>query len=92
MLHDIRRGIPFDLSLERALRAVPETDRGLAHEIAAGALRYRSVLDAAIAPHLDRGPERIREDLLDILRLGVGGETERLMAVPFQRKRARVRP
>ena len=70
MLHDIRRGIPFDLSLERALRAVPETDRGLAHEIAAGALRYRSVLDAAIAPHLDRGPERIREDLLDILRLG----------------------
>lgn len=70
VLHDIRRGIPFDLSLERALRAVPEADRGLAHEIAAGTLRHRSVLDAAIAPHLDRGPDRIREDLLDILRLG----------------------
>jgi len=70
VLHDIRRGISFDLALERALRAVPEADRGLAHEIAAGALRHRSLLDAAIAPHLDRGPERIREDLLDILRLG----------------------
>ena len=70
VLHDIRRGIPFDLSLERALQSVPETDRGLAHELAAGALRHRSVLDAAIAPHLDRGPDRIREDLLDILRLG----------------------
>jgi len=70
VLHDIRRGIPFDLALERALGAVPEADRGLAHELAAGTLRYRSVLDAAIAPHLDRGPDRIREDLLDILRLG----------------------
>jgi len=70
VLHDIRRGIPFDLALERALGAVPEADRGLAHELAAGTLRYRSALDAAIAPHLDRGPDRIREDLLDILRLG----------------------
>ena len=52
------------------LGAVPEADRGLAHELAAGTLRYRSALDAAIAPHLDRGPDRIREDLLDILRLG----------------------
>ncbi len=70
VLHDIRRGVPFDLSLERALRAVPEADRGLAHELAAGVLRHRSAVDAAIAPHLDRGPDRIRDDLLDILRLG----------------------
>ena len=70
VLHDIRRGVPFDLSLERALAPMPEADRGLAHELAAGTLRHRSTLDAAIAPHLDRGPERIREDLLDILRLG----------------------
>ena len=70
VLHDIRRGIPFDLSLERALSAVPESDRGLAHELAAGVLRHRNGLDAAIAPHLDRGLDRIRADLLDILRLG----------------------
>jgi len=70
VLHDIRHGIPFDLSLERALKPVPEADRGLAHELAAGTLRHRSTLDGAIAPHLDRGPEKIREDLLDILRLG----------------------
>lgn len=70
VLHDIRRGVPFDLSLERALSAVPEADRGLAHELAAGVLRHRTAVDAAIAPHLDRGPDRIRDDLLDILRLG----------------------
>ena len=70
VLHDIRRGIPFDLALERALAALPESERGLAHELAAGVLRHRTVLDAAIAPHLDRGPDRIRDDLLDILRLG----------------------
>lgn len=70
VLHDIRRGVPFDLSLERALSAVPEADRGLAHELAAGVLRHRSAVDAAIAPHLDRGPDRIRDDLFDILRLG----------------------
>src|SRR5688572_31797866 len=70
VLHDIRRDIPFDLALERALAALPESERGLAHELAAGVLRHRTVLDAAIAPHLDRGPDRIRDDLLDILRLG----------------------
>ena len=70
MLHDIRREVPFDLALERALGAVPESERPLAHELAAGVLRHRTVLDAAIAPHLDRGPDRIRDDLLDILRLG----------------------
>jgi 16S rRNA (cytosine967-C5)-methyltransferase len=70
VLHDIRRDIPFDLALERALAALPESERGLAHELAAGVLRHRTLLDAAIAPHLDRGPDRIRDDLLDILRLG----------------------
>ena len=70
VLHDIRREVPFDLALERALGAVPESERGLAHELAAGVLRHRTILDAAIAPHLDRGPDRIRDDLLDILRLG----------------------
>jgi 16S rRNA (cytosine967-C5)-methyltransferase len=70
VLHDIRRDVPFDLALERALAALPESERGLAHELAAGVLRHRTLLDAAIAPHLDRGPERIRDDLLDILRLG----------------------
>jgi 16S rRNA (cytosine967-C5)-methyltransferase len=70
VLHDIRRGIPFDKALERALVGLSEVDRRLAHELAAGVLRHRSLLDQAVAPHLDGGPTAVREDLLDILRLG----------------------
>ena len=70
VLHDIRRGIPFDKALDRALGGIPGADRPLAHELAAGSLRHRAALDQAIAPHLDRGLDTVREDLLDILRLG----------------------
>lgn len=70
VLHDLRRGIPFDVALQRAIAILPEPDRSLAHEISAGVLRHRSAIDAALAPHVDRGLDGIREDLLDILRLG----------------------
>lgn len=70
VLHDLRRGVPFDRSLERALSGIEEADRPLAHELAAGVLRHRTAVDRAIAPHLDRGIDRVRDDLLDILRLG----------------------
>ena len=70
VLHDIRRGVPFDLALQRALTGLPETDRRLAHELAAGTLRHRSTLDAALAPHLSEGLGGVRSDLLDLLRLG----------------------
>lgn len=70
ILHDLERGIPFELARERALAQLSETDRGLAHEIAAGVLRQRSALDAALTPHLKQGTDGVRRDLLDILRLG----------------------
>lgn len=70
VLHDIRRGVPFDLALQRALAGLPESDRRLAHELAAGTLRHRTTLDAALAPHLSDGLAGVRDDLLDLLRLG----------------------
>ena len=70
VLHDLQRGIPFDLARERALSQLPEIDRGLAHEIAAGVLRHRNALDAALTPHLKQGTGGVRSDLLEILRLG----------------------
>lgn len=70
VLHDLRRGVPYDRSLERALAGLEEADRALAHELAAGVLRHRNAVDRAIAPHLDRGIERLKDDLLDILRVG----------------------
>lgn len=70
VLHDIRHEIPFDRALERALVGLEEPDRRLAHELAAGVLRHRTPLDQAIAPHVSGGVERVRDDLLDILRLG----------------------
>jgi 16S rRNA (cytosine967-C5)-methyltransferase len=70
ILHDLQRGIPFDLARERALSQLPEIDRGLAHEIAAGVLRHRNALDAALTPHLKQGTGGVRSDLLEILRLG----------------------
>jgi len=70
VLHDLHRGIPLDLALQRTLAGLSETDRGLAHEIAAGVLRHRSVLDAALGPHLKDGVAGVRDDLLEILRLG----------------------
>jgi len=70
VLHDLQRGIPFDLALHRTLAGLSEADRGLAHEIAAGVLRHRVALDAALAPHLKEGTAGVRGDLLEILRLG----------------------
>ena len=70
VLHDLRHGIPFDRALPRALAGLPDPDRALCHELAAGVLRSRSTLDAALAPHLSGGTAKVRDDLLDILRLG----------------------
>jgi len=70
VLHDIRRGVPFDLALQRSLTGLPESDRRLAHELAAGTLRHRNTLDAALAPHVSDGLAGVRDDLLDLLRLG----------------------
>ncbi len=70
VLHDIRHAVPFDRALERALTGLPDADKRLAHELAAGVLRHRTPLDHAIAPHVAGGASGVRDDLLDILRLG----------------------
>ena len=70
VLHDLERGIPFDRALPRALAGLSDPDRALAHELAAGVLRQRVALDAALTPHLRAGVGEVRHDLLDILRLG----------------------
>ncbi len=70
VLHDIRHEVPFDRALERALAGLPDDDKRLAHELAAGVLRHRTPLDQAIAPHVTGGVDGVRDDLLDILRLG----------------------
>ncbi|MGQ0704038.1 MAG: transcription antitermination factor NusB [Gemmatimonadales bacterium] len=70
VLHALRRGVPLDRALTRALGGLAEADRSLAHEIAAGVLRRQAVLDRALTPYLERGTTGVRDDLLDILRLG----------------------
>jgi 16S rRNA (cytosine967-C5)-methyltransferase len=70
VLHDLRHGVPLDRALHRALSGLGEADRALAHEIAAGVLRHRDQLDAAITPFLSGGTAKVRDDVLDILRLG----------------------
>jgi len=70
VLHDLRRGEPFDRALHRALSGLDDADRALAHEIAAGVLRCRDQLDAALVPFLSAGTAGVRDDVLDILRLG----------------------
>lgn len=47
-----------------------EPDRRLAHELAAGVLRQRSVLDSHLAPLVPRGWSSVAPELQDILRLG----------------------
>lgn len=70
MLHDLRHGVPLDRALQRALGGLPDADRALAHEIAAGALRQRAPIDSVLAPFLSGGTAKVRDDVLDILRLG----------------------
>lgn len=70
ILHDLRHGIPFDRSLHRALSGLSDPDGALAHELATGVLRHRTTIDEALNPQLTGGTEKVRDDLLDILRLG----------------------
>ena len=46
----VRQGEPFDNALARALASLPDADRRLAHELAAGVLRRQSDLDARLIP------------------------------------------
>lgn len=70
ILGEVRAGKPFDSALERGLGTLAEPDRRLAHELAAGVLRQRSVLDERLAPLVPRGWASVAPELQDILRLG----------------------
>lgn len=63
-------GRPFDQALTETLRHLPDADRRLAHELAAGTLRNAGVLDLAIAPHVKGGWERVPNSIRNLLRLG----------------------
>lgn len=65
----MRKGTPFDTALERGLGTLPEADRRLAHELAAGVLRHQDALDAALAPLVTRGLDSVELPALEILRL-----------------------
>jgi len=70
ILEQVRAGRPFDAALEQSLRPLPEPDRRLAHELAAGVLRRRSGLDARLEPLASRGWISAPPTLQNILRLG----------------------
>ena len=69
-LERVRGGEPLDAALDRVLGALPEDDRRLAYEIAAGVLRTRTALDARLAPLVPRGWEKVAPPLQDVLRIG----------------------
>jgi 16S rRNA (cytosine967-C5)-methyltransferase len=70
VLADVRQGRPFDQALDRALGSLPEADRRLAHELAAGVLRRQQTLDDRLAPLVPRGWNQVPRPLQDLLRLG----------------------
>jgi 16S rRNA (cytosine967-C5)-methyltransferase len=70
MLAAVRRGVPFDVALARGLGQLPDADRRLAHEIAAGVLRNTQALDTLLAHYIARGLASVSLPLLDILRVG----------------------
>lgn len=70
VLRALDAGEAFEPALDRALGDLPEPDRRLAHELAAGVLRQRHDLDARLMPLVHRGWTTVQPELRDILRLG----------------------
>jgi 16S rRNA (cytosine967-C5)-methyltransferase len=69
ILEQVRDGKPFDLALDCGVARLPDADRRLAHELAAGVLRQRTALDQQLAPLVPRGWGSVPAELQDILRL-----------------------
>jgi len=66
----VGEGDRFENALELAVDGLQETDRRLAHEIAAGVLRQREALDHQINGLLTADPQRLKPELRDLLRIG----------------------
>lgn len=71
ILRAVHGGEPFDQALAHAIGGLQESDRRLAHELAAGVLRHRTDLDARLEPLVYRGWSSVTSELRDVLRLGV---------------------
>ncbi len=71
ILRAVHEGKPFDQALDHALGGLQESDRRLAHELAAGVLRHRNDLDARLEQLVHRGWSSVTSELRDVLRLGV---------------------
>ena len=71
ILRAVRTGQHFDRALDATLTPLPEVDRKLAHEIAAGVLRERIGLDHRIRAVLARPKRHLPDDVRDVLRIGV---------------------
>jgi 16S rRNA (cytosine967-C5)-methyltransferase len=70
VLRDVGRGRPLEAALAETLRTLPDQDRRLAHELAAGVLRGRTGLDRRLAQLVPRGLARVDPAVRDVLRLG----------------------
>ena len=70
ILRAVRSETPFDVALDAAIESMPSNDAGLTHELAAGTLRHRRTLDAAIRPFVDTPWGRVEPDVRDLLRIG----------------------
>ena len=66
----VRQGEPFESALSRALASLPEADKRLAHELAAGVLRRQSDLDARLIPLVRHGWGNVEPPLREVLRIG----------------------
>jgi 16S rRNA (cytosine967-C5)-methyltransferase len=81
ILTQVREGKPFDAALDRVAGGLSSSDRRLTHELAAGVLRQRSLLDQQLAPLVPRDWSLVDPVLQDILRVGAYQLT-RLERVP----------
>ncbi len=71
ILKRTRQGQPFDATLTVAMRDLSARDSGLAHEIAAGVLRHRRVIDKEIQHRLTHPETKLADRIHDIIRIGV---------------------
>jgi 16S rRNA (cytosine967-C5)-methyltransferase len=58
------------MPLARSLASLPEPDKRLAHELAAGVLRRQSDLDARLIPLVRHGWGNVEPALREVLRIG----------------------
>jgi 16S rRNA (cytosine967-C5)-methyltransferase len=70
ILQELRNGKPLEAALQQGLDTLHAPDRRLAHQLAAGVLRQRTVLDQRLSPLVPRGWHKVSPALQDILRLG----------------------